>query len=148
MVDVKHQAGVWRKLIDLLRGQKYWMAQIAEDFGLTSQMAIALQEIGVSDALTMKELAGALWCDASNATGIVDRLELRGLVERRPSEHDRRAKCVLLTTAGRRLRRRMNERMNESPPAIRALSADDREVLEKILDRALSNMHQTRAERP
>ena len=32
----------------------------------------------------MSALAEALYCHASNVTGIVDRLEPRGLVERRP----------------------------------------------------------------
>ena len=40
----------------------------------------------------MSALAGLLMCDNSNVTGIVDRLEALGLVERRPAEHDRRVK--------------------------------------------------------
>ena len=39
----------------------------------------------------------------SNVTGLVDRLEARGLVQRRDSAHDRRAYRVVLTTAGKRL---------------------------------------------
>ena len=40
----------------------------------------------------MSALAHALHCDNSNVTGIVDRLEAAGLVERRAAEHDRRVK--------------------------------------------------------
>jgi DNA-binding MarR family transcriptional regulator len=144
MVDVKYRAGVWRKLIDLLHTQKYWLNQIADDLGLTLQMAKALHEIPVTGSVTMKELADELWCDASNATGIIDRLEARGLVERRPSERDRRLKCVVLTTAGKRLRRKIEERFNESPPAIAALSDADKRTLREILDRALENAAQQR----
>ena len=36
-------------------------------------------------------------CDNSNVTGIADRLEAAGLVERRPAEHDRRVKTLVLT---------------------------------------------------
>jgi len=39
----------------------------------------------------------------SNVTGLVDRLEARGLVRRHDSAHDRRAYRVVLTTAGKRL---------------------------------------------
>lgn len=133
-------------MIDLLHAQKFWIDRIADDLGLTSQMAHALHEIPATGSLTMKELAGELWCDASNATGIVDRLEARGLVERRPSEHDRRVKCVVLTASGKRLRRKIDDRFNESPPAIAALSDDDRRTLRDILERALDNAAKQRGE--
>jgi DNA-binding MarR family transcriptional regulator len=139
MVNVKYQGGIWRTMIDLLHTQKFWIDRIADDFGLTSQMAHALHEIPATGSLTMKALAGELWCDASNVTGIVDRLEVRGLVERRPAEHDRRVKCVVLTAAGKRLRKKIDDRFNESPPAIAALSEDDRRLLRDILERALDN---------
>src|SRR5450631_2947706 len=146
MVDVKYRIGIWRKLIDLLHTQKFWMNQIADDLGLTPQMAKALHEIPVAGTVTMKELADELWCDASNATGLIDRLEARGLVERRPSEHDRRVKCVVLTAAGKRLRRKIDDRFNESPPAIAALSEDDRRILRDILERALEHAAKQRGE--
>jgi len=148
MVDVKYQTGVWRAMIDLLHAQKFWIDRIAADFGITSQMAHALHEIPFSGSLTMKELAGELWCDASNATGIVDRLEARGLVERQPSDHDRRVKCVVLTASGKRLRRKIDDRFNDSPPAIAALSAADRQTLRDILERALNNAAKQRSEQP
>lgn len=44
-------------------------------------------------------------CEASNLTGLVDRLEARGLVERQPHPDDRRVKCVGLTAAGEQLGR-------------------------------------------
>jgi DNA-binding MarR family transcriptional regulator len=93
----------------------------------------------------MKEVAALMWCDASNATGVIDRLEARGFVERRLHERDRRVKCVVLTTAGRRLRRKLDERMSLSPPAIAALSDEDQRALHGILERALENAHRQRA---
>jgi DNA-binding MarR family transcriptional regulator len=88
-----------------------------------------------------------MWCDASNATGIIDRLEARGLVERHLSDRDRRMKCVVLTLAGKRLRRKLESRMSQSPPAIAALSEADQRVLREILERALDNANRQRAER-
>ena len=52
----------------------------------------------------MSRLADTLSCDASNVTGLVDRLESRGLVRRQPSAEDRRVKVLQLTPAGSRLR--------------------------------------------
>ena len=49
------------------------------------------------------ELSRSLIMHRSNVTGLVDRLEARGLVQRHDSAHDRRAYRVVLTTSGRRL---------------------------------------------
>jgi DNA-binding MarR family transcriptional regulator len=147
MVDVKYRTGIWRTLIDLLRAQKFWLNAISDDFGITPQMAQVLDELPPAGSITMKALASVMWCDASNVTGLVDRLESRGLVERSPSDQDRRSKCVALTAAGKRLRRKLNERINGLPPAIAALSADDQRTLAEILERALDNAHKQRVER-
>jgi DNA-binding MarR family transcriptional regulator len=147
MVDVKYRVGVWRTLIDVIHAQKPWMNAIAEEFGMTPQMAQALHLLPMPGSLTMKELAVQMWCDASNVTGVIDRLEARGFVERRLSEADRRMKCVLLTTAGKRLRRKLDERFNESPPAIAALSDGDKKTLREILERALDHAAKQRSER-
>jgi DNA-binding MarR family transcriptional regulator len=52
----------------------------------------------------MSALAAERACDPSNITGLVDRLERLGLVERRPNPADRRSRLLALTSAGRRLR--------------------------------------------
>ena len=85
----------------------------------------------------MGELAQLMHCDNSNITGIVDRLEERGLVERRAAEHDRRVKLIALTSAGNRLRERLNERMADPPEPLKRLSGDDQRALREILARAL-----------
>jgi DNA-binding MarR family transcriptional regulator len=86
----------------------------------------------------MGRLACALGCDASNVTGIVDRLEKRGLIERRPSERDRRVKVLVVTPEGARVRRRLLLRLGEPPQSIAALSPSDRRRLALLLRRALS----------
>jgi DNA-binding MarR family transcriptional regulator len=86
---------------------------------------------------TMSEMAGFLHCDNSNVTGIVDGLEERGLATRRPSEADRRVKMVELTAAGRQLRARLTAAVEEPPPWVRALSAEDQRTLRDVLERAV-----------
>jgi MarR family transcriptional regulator, lower aerobic nicotinate degradation pathway regulator len=51
---------------------------------------------------TMKELGQLLGLDKSSITGLVDRAERRGLVNRTPSRSDGRAVLVTLTAAGRK----------------------------------------------
>ena len=70
--------------------------------GLSPPQAHALRSLAGGDPLSQRELAAALHCDASNVTGIVDRLEARGLVERQVSQQDRRVKTLLVTAEGAR----------------------------------------------
>ena len=55
------------------------------------------------DGCTQIELSRSLIMHRSNVTGLVDRLEARGLVRRHDSAHDRRAYRVALTISGRKL---------------------------------------------
>jgi len=87
--------------------------------------------------MAMSALAEALSCDASNVTGIVDRLEARGLIERKSADHDRRVKMLAVTPKGARLRGRLLARLHEPPESITALSRADQCALRDILARAL-----------
>lgn len=84
---------------------------------------------------SQRELATDVRCDASNIVGIVDRLEQRGLVTRRPSPDDRRVKLVSLTDEGRAVRDRFQGALRTSVPVLADLDADELDQLERILDR-------------
>ena len=86
--------------------------------------------------LPMHELATRLRCDNSNVTGIVDRLEQRGLVERRPFDQDRRVKHIVLTAHGEEIRDGVRERLSEAPELLRRMPREDQEALREILRRA------------
>jgi DNA-binding MarR family transcriptional regulator len=127
----------WRLLVELAFANKArFMATMAE-FDLTPVQGHVLRLLEPERPLPMNDLAGALHCDASNVTGLVDRLEQRRLVERRPGPRDRRVKELLLTPEGVELRTRVLERMWEPPEAIAGLSARDQQALAEILRRAL-----------
>ena len=114
-------------------------AQLAE-LGLGFAQAHALRMIDPEEPLPMSALAERLFCDASNVTGIVDRLESRGLVERGSAEGDRRVKALTLTAAGVELRGRVLAVMNEPPDAIASLSVADQRALRDILARAIERL--------
>ncbi len=107
------------------------------ELGLTFPLAHALRLLDPDRPLPMGELAEGLFCDASNVTGIADRLEARGLLVRRAGEGDRRVKMLALTPAGAKLRRRALDLMTEPPAAIAALSEADQRALRDILSRAV-----------
>ncbi|MGY1707476.1 MarR family winged helix-turn-helix transcriptional regulator [Geodermatophilus sp. SYSU D00697] len=56
--------------------------------------------------MSQRDLAEALALDPSQVVLLVDELTEAGLVERRPSESDRRTKLVVATDTGREVRRR------------------------------------------
>jgi len=105
--------------------------------GLSFAQAHALRMLDPDEPMPMSALAERLFCDASNVTGIVDRLEARGLVERRAYEGDRRVKALTLTQAGAEVRDRALAVMSEPPAAIAALPAADQRALRDILRRAV-----------
>jgi MarR family transcriptional regulator, organic hydroperoxide resistance regulator len=111
------------------------------ELGLTFAQAHALRLLDPERPLPMSSLADRLFCDASNVTGIADRLESRGLVERRSAEGDRRVKALTLTPAGVELRRRVLGIMSEPPAAIASLSVADQRALRDILRRAVEHLH-------
>ncbi|MBC7541873.1 MAG: MarR family transcriptional regulator [Candidatus Sericytochromatia bacterium] len=63
-----------------------------------------LQQLRFDGGLPISRLASLLACDASNVTGLVDRLGSRGLILRREGAHDRRVTEIFLTPAGLDLR--------------------------------------------
>jgi MarR family transcriptional regulator, organic hydroperoxide resistance regulator len=110
------------------------------ELGLTFAQAHALRLLDPDSPSPMNGLAELLVCDASNVTGIADRLEARGLVERRSLGADRRVKTLALTPAGVELRARVLDLMSEPPAAIAALSAEDQRTLRDILRRAAAHL--------
>src|ERR1700745_2983962 len=82
----------WSLLFRLFVSQRGRVPTIAAEFELSPMQAHVLRLLEPGRPLPMRVLAGKLCCDASNVTGIVDRLEQRGLVERRASQKDRRVR--------------------------------------------------------
>jgi DNA-binding MarR family transcriptional regulator len=108
--------------------------------GLGFAQAHALRMLDPDEPIAMSALAERLFCDASNVTGLVDRLEARGLVERRSDANDRRVKALTLTPAGVALRDQVVAVMSEPPDAIAALPAADQRALRDILARAVEQL--------
>jgi DNA-binding MarR family transcriptional regulator len=110
---------------------------IAQEFDLAPMQLHALRILEPGAEQPMSALAGTLGCDASNVTGIVDRLATRGLIERRDAPEDRRVRLIALTAEGERLREPVLERFRVPPAPISSLSVEDQRELRDLLRRAL-----------
>lgn len=134
MADSTKQQEIVRLVMDLSRNlMSHYDTELAK-LNLTFPQAMLLRQLG--DALPMNQAAGKLHCDPSNVTGIVDRLEARGLIERRHLTKDRRVKHLALTPTGRRLRRRV-EAILSAAPGVSDLGASDQAALLNLLSRSV-----------
>ena len=125
----------WALLRSLFGQQRRRFLIAASELDLHPAQAGALLQL--AGPLPMNELAYRLACDNSNVTGLIDRLEARGLVVRRPSFDDRRVKHVVLTDAGRELRERMLEQVARPTPGFERLTEDEQRQLAGMLRRIL-----------
>ena len=127
----------WTLLAELVAAERGRTMCICSEVDLAPGQMAALKWVDPETPVPMRELANALCCDNSNVTGIVDRLEDRGLVERRPAEHDRRVKLLSVTPEGVRVRDQIKARMQEPPEPLLRLDADERRALRDLLRKAL-----------
>jgi DNA-binding MarR family transcriptional regulator len=93
----------------------------------------ALLTLQPGEAVPMRSLAARLDYDASNLSVLVDRLERRGAVERRPDPGDRRVKALALTAEGERLRAAFWRDLTEDPGALAPLADADLRALTALL---------------
>jgi MarR family transcriptional regulator, organic hydroperoxide resistance regulator len=124
-------------MFELMHLSKRRFMAIASEFELSPPQVMALRQLDPDEPKPMSELALALRCDNSNVTGIVDRLEDRGLVERRPAAHDRRVKMLSITKRGAQVRAGLAARLDEPPEPLASLSLEDQRALRDIMRRAL-----------
>ena len=129
----------WELLWRVMQANKPRFMALAQEMNLAPMQLHALRLIEPGDGVPMSSLAGKLFCDASNVTGIVDRLEARGLVERRVAPDDRRVKQLVLTDSGRTLRQVHCDGFTQGLPLLDDLSADERSLLVDLLRRALGD---------
>jgi DNA-binding MarR family transcriptional regulator len=119
-----------------MENRRSWGQRFAE-LGLAPMQAFALRNLDPDTPMAMSALADVLHCDNSNITGIADRLEAAGLVERRTGERDRRVKTLALTEKGAEVRQAVIDVMSEPPPPIAGLSKEDARTLRDVLRRAV-----------
>lgn len=108
--------------------------------GLTGAQVGVLTRLSTPDGRPMGALGAELWCDVSNITGLVARLEKQGLVTRSPDPSDQRVKRVRLTDRGRAaLARTLPGHEAALIRHARALSREERSALIALLRKLVGN---------
>lgn len=92
-----------RSLHRIFKAVDLFSRRALRDFGVSGPQIWALRTIGAEEAMTAGELAARLHLHPSTVTGILQRLEARGLVRRSREARDRRVSRLELTARGRNL---------------------------------------------
>ncbi|MCU1384968.1 MAG: Transcriptional regulator, MarR family [Acidobacteria bacterium] len=132
-----HACEAWQLLLRLFFAQRAILPPLAAELELSPAQCHVLHLIEPGRPVPMGQLADTLACDASNVTGLVDRLESRGLIRRQPSSADRRVKVLDLTPTGSRLRALLLDRMEKPPDTLRRLSEREQRTLVRLLTRLI-----------
>lgn len=80
-------------------GARYW-TKCLKELKLTAVQAMVISFLGDKDIATSKEVSRETGLDAATLTGVLDRLEASGYIQRRPHPDDRRAIFIILTEQG------------------------------------------------
>lgn len=118
---------LWVALTEFAMNMRIWWVKVCDSLDLTPTQGLLLKQLKFGAPLPMSALADTMACDASNVTGVVDKLESRGLIVRQSAENDRRVKMLVVTEKGRDVQRRLRALAARSPEAIAALPRAVRE---------------------
>lgn len=132
------QREAWGLFWRIFMADKARRWQSLSALGLTPMQGQALMTLMPDAPIPMSAVAERMQCDNSNVTGIADRLEALGLIERLPLPHDRRVRALALTDSGVELRERVAHEVGRPPSGFSALDAHEAAMLRDLLAKAVS----------
>ena len=125
----------FRRLLRTTLSMKRALGALFAEAGLTGAQFHTLVRIP-DEGIPLTRLAARSWADPGNASGVVDRLERDGLVERRAAPHDRRVVLVHATPAGRSVVSRLwPEYVSGIHRIMEPLNAEEQAHLNELLER-------------
>ena len=124
---------VWNLLFQHFQAENRNWAAVCRAYGLTLPQAHLLRLLTAGGSVKMNGLADALDCDASNITGLVDKLEIRGFIRHQRDPDDRRVKMIALTLSGVKFRASVLSRLSQPSPSVTRLSLPDKQTLRRIV---------------
>ena len=125
----------WRLLMEVGQRRLETMTHEMEAMGLSRVMGQFLGAVCQSPPGPTNQLASRFGVDPGWVTAIVDRLEARGDIVRRPSADDRRVKILEVTEAGRDTFRALQAHFAALPPELLDIPREDLEALVRVVER-------------
>lgn len=127
------------KLLAQLSGRRF--QEMLEPFGLTPFHWVVLCCLWEQDGLATSDIGEKLCQVGGTLTGVIDRMEDRGLVRRERDGKDRRICRIWLTEAGRNLYDLLPPLAAEvRDNALQGFSIAEQQQLSQLIDRAIANL--------
>lgn len=121
------------------------IADMLSTEGLTQPQFYALMVIAKNGSMPMKGISDGMQVSRADVTGIIDRLEHKGLAKRMARQLDRRATIIELTPQGRALQERVATKYGQfMRKALQAFTADEQETLRHLLEKLQREMCRSR----
>jgi len=123
------------------RALRRLIAERAEELGITVSQLSVLWSLWQEDGVLTSKLIEGTNLDGGTITGVIDRLEAKGLVRRERDDEDRRVVRVFLTAAGSKLETPLRRIVAEvEDRALDGLTAAEVQRLNRMLDRVGENL--------
>ena len=134
MNETTQQDNLYWRLLQVAFRAKHGLMKLAENHDLTVVQLHALGVLNPGESIPMNRLSCVLLCDASNVTGIVDRLLAAEYIERKENPDDRRVKMISLTPQGEALRLQFFDELHDYElPEFARLTPTERDGLKRVL---------------
>ena len=128
------QNNLYWQLLKVAINAKHGLMNIAEKHNLTVMQMYTLCLLESDKSVPMNSLSFTLNCDASNVTGLVDKLFHHKYIKREENPNDRRAKMVALTQKGVKLCEKITVSLASYQPAnLNELTDSQKEQLLNLL---------------
>jgi DNA-binding MarR family transcriptional regulator len=116
-------------------GSRFWSQKVAA-LNVTATQAMVLRFLFDRDEVNSSELGSRTELDSATLTGILDRLEAAGIIERRPNPTDRRAIHIHLTGKGRGAAKEISRLVGTANTEfLGSLNASEEKELRRLLDK-------------
>ena len=137
-MDIQHLS---KLIVEFFEKLASWEDSVVRDSGLTTAQAHAVEIVGHSGPVKMKDLAQKIGVTTGTLTVGVDRLEKKGLMRRRPHETDRRSFLIELTPAGEDIfKEHHNFHIRMTQEIVAGLTPEEQEEFSRIIEKVLSRI--------
>lgn len=136
-----HEESILLSLRKITRAIDLYSHKLAREYKITGPQIVCLRQLHRQEASTPSELAKAMHLSQATVTGILDRLDARGLIVRERSREDRRKVIVILSDQGKEIAANapspLQERFAEK---LAALPEENQAVINTILQQVVTMM--------
>lgn len=138
---MKNSTDIYRKLILLMIRSRRHMFESIEERKMTPVQGMLMMLFSPGESKSMQKLSELMGCDASNITGLVDRLDAQQLIERTVDPADRRVKMIKLSEKGIQCREEILKGLRKAEAVdVQQLTPEEQVVLVRIIDKLTSDM--------